>query len=599
MNDLLEKRPRSSDRNATDIAGLFDMGVQRHQRGDLAGAWQHYEAVLARDPEHADSLHHLGIIATQTGRHELAAELICRAIAFNGRVPEFHYNIGIAFGALGQFDRAVAHNRKAVELKPDYVAALINLGKALLAQHHTGEAIDAYRRAVALAPDAPPALLGLANALADAGRLDDAVAQYRNILSLSPDDADAHNNLGTLFASQGQLDDAVSSYRQALRLNPNLAAAEFNLANALRDAGQSKEAAEHYRNAVRLNPNFAEAHNNLGSLLALDNRHAEACAAFQQAIAAVPNFAPAFEDLGQAAHATGDLALALEALTRARALDNTPATQDLLHAAFADRRALPHAPRHRELLIELMALPRDDLEHVTLSAISALESNPAFAKCLAHAPSGAAAFETGDLQRPRGRPAASRRARPGAHLSGPARALPDRDARGPARNGVAGRRRRNRRRVGAEPSVRAGPVLLPGRICLRPVGSRNRAGPHGASGHRRRAEIGHGRAPSMLMAVASYGPLHTLPDAEPLAQRPWPAPVEAIVEQQIRVPREVARVAAAIPRLTPIEDEVSQRVARQYEENPYPRCKGLRSSTRTTSSSAQICVSASRRFRST
>jgi len=50
MNDLLEKRPRSSDRNATDIAGLFGVGVQRHQRGDLAGAWQHYEAVLARDP---------------------------------------------------------------------------------------------------------------------------------------------------------------------------------------------------------------------------------------------------------------------------------------------------------------------------------------------------------------------------------------------------------------------------------------------------------------------------------------------------------------------------------------------------------------------
>jgi tetratricopeptide (TPR) repeat protein/2-polyprenyl-3-methyl-5-hydroxy-6-metoxy-1,4-benzoquinol methylase len=571
MNDLLEKRPRSSDRNATDIAGLFGMGVQRHQRGDLAGAWQHYEAVLERDPEHAESLHHLGIIATQTGRHELAVELIGRAIAFNGRVPEFHYNIGIAFGALGQFDNAVAHNRKAVELKPDYAAALMNLGKAHLAAGQPHEANHAYRRAVALAPNAPPALLGLANALADAGRLDDAVAQYRSILSISPNDADAHNNLGTLFASQGQFDDAVSSYRQALRLNPNLAAAEFNLANALRDAGQSKEAAEHYRHAVRLNPNFAEAHNNLGSLLALDNRHAEACAAFQQALAAAPNFAPAFKNLGQAAHAMGDLALALEALTKARALDTTPATQDLLHAAFADRRVLPHAPRYRELLIELMTLPRDDLEHVTLSAISALESNPAFARCLAHAPSGAAAFETGDLQ-----------------------ALAD----DRLLLAVLGQERicsvllerflTAMRAALLEMALRAGDGETAGASVLNLQCALARycfqveyvfALTDRETGQVRTLQAAIAGAlksdtavpPSMLMAVASYEPLHTLPDAELLAQRPWPAPVEAIVEQQIRVPRAVARIAAAIPRLTPVEDEVSQRVARQYEENPYPR----------------------------
>src|SRR5262249_30269204 len=48
-------------------------------------------------------------------------------------------------------------------------------------------------------------------------------------------------------------------------------------------------------------------------------------------------------------------------------------------------------------------------------------------------------------------------------------------------------------------------------------------------------------AASILMAVASYGPLHALPDAGRVAQTPWPAPVEAVIEQQIRVPREVAR----------------------------------------------------------
>ena len=43
-----------------------------------------------------------------------------------------------------------------------------------------------------------------------------------------------------------------------------------------------------------------------------------------------------------------------------------------------------------------------------------------------------------------------------------------------------------------------------------------------------------------------------------------------MIAQQLREPREERRLAASIPRLTPIRDEVSRAVARQYEESPYP-----------------------------
>jgi SAM-dependent methyltransferase len=70
-----------------------------------------------------------------------------------------------------------------------------------------------------------------------------------------------------------------------------------------------------------------------------------------------------------------------------------------------------------------------------------------------------------------------------------------------------------------------------------------------------------------VAALASYRPLG---DAR-LLDRPWPAEVDALLTQHIREPREEKALAAAIPRLTPIDDPVSARVARQYEENPYPR----------------------------
>jgi SAM-dependent methyltransferase len=65
---------------------------------------------------------------------------------------------------------------------------------------------------------------------------------------------------------------------------------------------------------------------------------------------------------------------------------------------------------------------------------------------------------------------------------------------------------------------------------------------------------------------AMYRPLRGVekpPDGGEAFERLW----RRLVEE----PREEAALAPSIPALTPIEDEVSQRVRAQYEENPYPR----------------------------
>ena len=68
-----------------------------------------------------------------------------------------------------------------------------------------------------------------------------------------------------------------------------------------------------------------------------------------------------------------------------------------------------------------------------------------------------------------------------------------------------------------------------------------------------------------------YQPLYALPDAQALLDRTWPPAVDEVLTQQLREPLQELQLRATIPRLTPIEDDVSQRVRQQYEENPYPR----------------------------
>jgi tetratricopeptide (TPR) repeat protein/SAM-dependent methyltransferase len=454
---------------------LFSEGLQRHQSGDIAGARRRYEEALALDPAHAQSLHHLGIIATQNSRHDLAVQLISRAIGINDRVPDFHYNIGVAFGGLGHLDKAIEHNRKAIKLKPSHAGAHMNLGKALLAVGQANEAVEVYRRVVALAPREKQAALGLANALAKAGRIDDAISQYRKILAFGPRDAVSHRNLG------------------------------------------------------------------------------------------------------QSALSTGDLPVALGALSAAWALDRTSATQELLIAALNDFRALPHAMRYRDLLIDLMAETSGDRAHdLTTPAISALESNPVFARCLARASAGASAFNEADIK-----------------------ALADDALLLAVLNHDRACSILFERFLAAMRAALLQMVLTPGatdadasvlnmqcalaRYCFQveyvfALSDREIEQLHtvrSAIVDAENSSPAGTRVPSMLMAAASYVPLHTLPDATRLAQRAWPEPVEAVIAQQIREPLEVAKVAATIPRFTSIEDEVSQSVARQYEENPYPRWSTL------------------------
>jgi SAM-dependent methyltransferase len=73
------------------------------------------------------------------------------------------------------------------------------------------------------------------------------------------------------------------------------------------------------------------------------------------------------------------------------------------------------------------------------------------------------------------------------------------------------------------------------------------------------------------IAVAAYFPLHGLSCRDALLSRSWPDPVAPVVVQQVVEPQHELEIRASIPRLTPIENDVSLLVTQQYMENPYPR----------------------------
>src|SRR5262249_55811621 len=98
----------------------FRTALRDHQSGRLEQAARIYQSILARQPDHADALHLLGVTALQQGNPARAVELIGRAVAVNPSAVAFHCNLAEAYRALGQLYRAAGCCRLALRLRPDY-----------------------------------------------------------------------------------------------------------------------------------------------------------------------------------------------------------------------------------------------------------------------------------------------------------------------------------------------------------------------------------------------------------------------------------------------------------------------------------------------
>ena len=244
------------------IIQAMRQAVAHHQAGRLAEAEAVYRRVLQQDPRDADALQLLGLLHHQTGRSDVAAELISKAITIRPRA-EFFVNLSQALKGLGKTREALEACQRAVQMAPNIPEAWNNLGSALREAGRIDEAIGAFNKAISLRPNYVIAHNNLGNALAAMGKGAEAEAALRKAVSLDPNYAEAHSNLGHLLGRMGKLDEGVEHCSQAIQLRPNLVAAYVNLGTGLHLQGRFDEGNAAFERGVQLDPNHAGLQENL------------------------------------------------------------------------------------------------------------------------------------------------------------------------------------------------------------------------------------------------------------------------------------------------------------------------------------------------
>jgi tetratricopeptide (TPR) repeat protein len=275
---------------------LLQTAVNHHQANQLEQAEGLYRQILTSDPNHADALHLLGVIAHQRGQHQAAVELIERAIQLNPDVPAYHSNLATTYRALGNLAKAAEHGRIAASLQPDNADVHLNLGLVLQQLGELDEAISHFETAIELKPHWSTPYQALGNLLYERGKHFEALAVFREGIRLCGDVPQLYDSTGQLLYLLGQADNALVYFQELVRIRPD-GAAFASLGNALASLGRREEAKIACRRAIQLTPNLALPFGRLGRLLREEGKYDEALACIQQALVLEPDSAELYCDL--------------------------------------------------------------------------------------------------------------------------------------------------------------------------------------------------------------------------------------------------------------------------------------------------------------
>ncbi len=326
------------------LSSWLSAAVCHHRSGDAVSAEKLCRKILKTNPDSAETLHLLAVLAAEDGRLQEAALLLVESNFFDPSA-ERSIALGMVLEQQCRLEAALAAYSQARDLDPSEASSWETLARALDRMGKFEESSSVWARRLRMEPGTSPhhqeLQFCLGNALALSGQKEQARSQYlaivdRNpkfsqgwfhlgviqsqlndlacsaqayetLLALDSTHARGWNNLGILKQAYGEIPAAIKCYQNALSAEPDYTQALYNLGSALQLAGNLAQAAEQYEHVLACEPSNLPALNNYGNTLVSLNRLREAAGIFEQVLELVPDDPMARYNRGLVRLLLGDL----------------------------------------------------------------------------------------------------------------------------------------------------------------------------------------------------------------------------------------------------------------------------------------------------
>ena len=305
------------------VEEVFAKGVALHQSGDILGAVEAYQEVLAREPERIDARSNLGAVFVRLGRYEDAVREYRRALELGPGLATVRFNLALALYKSALLAEAARELEQVVAIDPKNTKALLLLadcelqagndprviellsplegelgqdrlycyllGNALIRRNEFLRGQVFIDRLLSEGDTAPARLLmGVAQLRRqDAGR---ALPELERAAELDPKLPTVHSLLGRALMDLGRRPEAAAAFRLELQNNPNDFDSNLYLGLLLKDEAQLDEAYDHLKRANRLRPRDARVLYGLGNVHLAAGRVEEAESALEAVTVLSPDY---------------------------------------------------------------------------------------------------------------------------------------------------------------------------------------------------------------------------------------------------------------------------------------------------------------------
>ncbi len=130
-----------------------DYGIGLLLQGDIRGAEAAFLHVTQIDPGYADGWVNIARARIQEGNMPDAEQILRKALTVDPALAKTHFFLGTSLRALGRYDEALTHLRRAATQYPRDRVVLNQIGRVLFLKRAFSEAIVEFRRVLAIDPE--------------------------------------------------------------------------------------------------------------------------------------------------------------------------------------------------------------------------------------------------------------------------------------------------------------------------------------------------------------------------------------------------------------------------------------------------------------
>jgi tetratricopeptide (TPR) repeat protein len=222
------------------------------------------------------------------------------------------FNKGLTFYHQGKYVEAISAFDEAIEIDPQYAAALCYKSFTLNELGKHDEATSPYDKAIEIDPQyVAAAWENKGNDLEQSKRYDDALEAYNRAIDLDPKDARTWFGKGYVLSKQAELNESMKAYDKAIEIDPEYAMAWSNKAANLLDLGINDDALKASEKAIGMDSELAIAWRNKGNALDGLARYDEAIQSYNKASSIDQMYSVSMIDMGNSHYNAGEYVAAI------------------------------------------------------------------------------------------------------------------------------------------------------------------------------------------------------------------------------------------------------------------------------------------------